>query len=136
MRTGLQKVAIGYVLFMVFLFTSCLPEDDVKSSLTGLTSFGFTADENIPGLENIEFTINALNRTITNSVPLPYNSDVTSLIATFKAIDKTTVTVKGVMQESGVTVNDFSRTINYVVTAENGWTEITYEVKVKVSQEE
>lgn len=136
MRTGLQKVAIGCVLFMVFLFTSCLPEDDVKSSLTGLTSFGFTADENIPGLENIEFTINALNRTITNSVPLPYNSDVTSLIATFKAIDKTTVTVKGVMQESGVTVNDFSRTINYVVTAENGWTEITYEVKVKVSQEE
>ncbi|MBS2098897.1 DUF6242 domain-containing protein [Carboxylicivirga linearis] len=136
MRTGLQKVAIGCVLFVAFLLTSCLPEDDVKSSLTGLTSFGFTADENIPGLENIEFNIDALNRTITNSVPLPYNSDVTSLIATFEAIEKTTVTVDGIVQESGVTANDFSRTLNYVVTAENGWTEITYEVKVKVSQVE
>ena len=136
MRTGLQKVAIGCVLLMAFILTSCLPEDDVKSSLTGLTSFGFIADENIPGLENIEFNIDALNRTITNSVPLPYNSDVTSLIATFEAIDKTTVTVKGVVQESGVTANDFSRTLNYLVTAENGWTEITYEVRVNVLQEE
>ena len=66
MKTNLLKFVMGFVLPVALVFTAC--EDDApKSSLTGLTAFGFMADSNIPGLENIEFTIDQTNYTITNT---------------------------------------------------------------------
>ncbi len=124
---------MGFVLPIALVFTAC-EDDDPKSSLTGLTNFSFMADSNIPGLENIQFTIDQTNHTITNADELPYMTDVSALVAEFEAIDNTIVTVGTVEQVSGVTENDFSSPVNYIVTAEDGVTQITYQVIVNVSQ--
>ncbi|MBS2212784.1 hypothetical protein KEM09_15295 [Carboxylicivirga mesophila] len=133
MKTNLLKFVMGFVLPVALVFTAC--EDDApKSSLTGLTAFSFMADSNIPGLENIEFNIDQTNYTITNVDELPYMADVSALVAEFDAIEKTVVTVAGNEQNSGTTANDFSSPVNYVVTAEDGVTQLTYQVTVNVSQ--
>jgi len=133
MKTNLLKFVMGILLPVTLVMTSC--EDDTpKSSLTGLTSFSFMADEAIPGLENIKFEIDQTNYTITNADELPYMADVSALVAEFEAIDKTVVTVGSVEQVSGSTENDFSSPVNYVVTAEDGVTKLTYQVTVNVSQ--
>ncbi|MCT4645142.1 MAG: DUF6242 domain-containing protein [Carboxylicivirga sp.] len=133
MKTNLLKFVMGILLPVTLVMTSC--EDDApKSSLTGLTSFSFMADDAIPGLENIKFEINQTTHTITNADELPYMADVSALVAEYEAIDKTVVTVGTTEQESGVTENDFSSPLSYVVTAEDGVTQITYQVTVNVSQ--
>lgn len=133
MKTNLLKFVMGILLPATLVLTSC-EDDDPKSSLTGLTSFSFMADDNIPGLENISFEINQTNYTITNTDELPYMADVSALVAKFEAITNTVVTVGNVEQVSEATENDFSSPVNYVVTAEDGVTKITYQVDVKVSQ--
>jgi hypothetical protein len=124
---------MGILLPVTLVMTSC-EDDDPKSSLTGLTSFSFMADDAIPGLENIEFKINQSTYTITNTDVLPYMADVSALVAEFEAIEKTVVTVGSTEQMPGVTANDFSSPVNYVVTAEDGVTQLTYQVVVNVSQ--
>lgn len=62
---------------------------------------------------------------------VPREADLKNLVAFFDANDKT-VTIDGVPQESGVTVNNFSsykKGVNYTITYANGETK-TYNVKV------
>ncbi len=133
MKTNLLKFVMGFILPVAIAFTAC--EDDTpKSSLTGLTAFSFMADDNIPGLENITFEINQADYTISNTAELPYMADVSALVAKYEAIDKTVVTIGGTEQISEVTANDFSSTVNYLVTAEDGVTQATYRVTVNISQ--
>ena len=64
-------------------------------------------------------------------VTMPYGTDVKKLIATF-IISGVNVKVNGVIQTSGVTVNDFTNPVSYVVTAFNG-ASATYVVTVTVA---
>ncbi len=61
---------------------------------------------------------------------LPIGSIATGLVATF-ATDGTEVTVDGVVQESGVTANDFTSPRGYVVTASDG-SQRVYTIKAHV----
>ncbi len=63
---------------------------------------------------------------------LPHGSDPTSLIASYSTTGRS-VHVKGVEQESGVTANDFSMPLSYLVTAEDGGTR-EYMVTVSVAK--
>lgn len=56
-------------------------------------------------------------------VTLAYGTDLTKLLADFQLSDKATVTVNGIEQVSGTTVNNFSNSLVYVVTAEDGTTQ-------------
>ena len=127
------KMMLGVVLAMGCLFTSCKDDDPAKSTLTGITSFGFVANEAIPGLENIAFTIDQTTHTITNEDALPYQADVSALVAKFEAIALTHVAVGQTSQISEETANDFSKPVMYKVTAEDGVTTIDYTVNVKIS---
>lgn len=128
----LKRPAYYAMLAVVSLATATLyscNEDEPLSDLTGITSFsiqGFTES----------FTIDQTNLTISNTGAdsLPYGTVVSSLVAVFEAIENTTVTVNDVAQVSGSTANDFSSTLTYVVTAEDGKTEKSYTVTVNVAQ--
>jgi|GEM_PF-687706 len=72
-------------------------------------------------------TIDEQGGTIT--VSLPASKDITRLIASFVATG-VLVTVNGTEQESGVTINDFSSSMVYEVTAEDGSTR-AYSVAVE-----
>ncbi|HOS28894.1 MAG: hypothetical protein WAR22_02460 [Desulfomonilia bacterium] len=83
-----------------------------------ITSFGFTVEAN-PHLEaDIPGTIDQAGRTILLKGPL-HAEDVTGLRASFTTTGRE-VSVAGVVQESGVTENDFSGPLTYRVTAEYG----------------
>lgn len=129
-KKNLSKWIIALILSMtVFGFASC-EKDDPKSNISGIISFGF-ADAVV---SDYTFSIDQTNRTITNNDVLPYGTDVTALKAVFEPAEFATVTIDGVEQVSGVTVNDFSEPITYTVTAEDGVTVVNYTVTVNVSQ--
>lgn len=64
------------------------------------------------------------------SVALPYGTDRTALTAIF-VTSGVSVEVEGALQESGSTINDFTDTVSYTVTAEDGST-ATYTVLVTI----
>ncbi len=123
-------IACNFIaLFLIIGITSCKDDDAVRSNLTGIVSFGLQE-------YTVTFTLDESSLTIANigADSLPFQTDVSALTATFDAIDLTSVTVDGVEQVSGVTVNDFSSPVTYKVVAEDGITEKNYVVTVNVSQ--
>lgn len=121
---------VSCVFVAVLVVMSSCDDDEVKrSNLTGITSFS------LQGFSE-KFTIdeNALTISNTGADSLPYGTDVTALVAVFEAVPKSTVTVNGVAQESGVTPNDFTQPVTYKVTAEDGVTVKNYTVTVNVSK--
>lgn len=64
------------------------------------------------------------------SVNLPKTADLTRLIATFEVGEGNVVKLGEVVQESGVTVNDFSSAQDYIVTNSDGSKNAIYSVKI------
>ncbi|MGP1993529.1 M4 family metallopeptidase [Zobellia laminariae] len=56
------------------------------------------------------------------SVELPSNINSANLVATFASSARSTVSVADIIQQSGVTINDFTSPVIYTVTAEDGST--------------
>jgi hypothetical protein len=125
------KHLFSLVLLTGLLFTTSCDDDVIEQTdLTGIIQFGFVEEAVVDypmGVDNSTYVIE-------NGDLLPYEFDVSSLTATFVAIKGSTVTVNGVVQESGVTVNDFSQDIIYTLTAIDGVSQRTYRVKANVSQ--
>jgi hypothetical protein len=82
-------------------------------------------------LAGVAGTVNESARTI--AVTLPYGKNVTALIATFTTSGKG-VKIGSVTQTSGVTANNFSTPVSYLVTAADDTT-TTYVVTVTVAQQ-
>jgi hypothetical protein len=81
----------------------------LKSTGNTMTKFAFV-DPAVSGVIN--------GNTIT--VKVPKATDYTALVATFEVSADAIVTVNSAVQTSGVTVNDFTNTVEYVVTSESG----------------
>ena len=75
-------------------------------------------------------TINESAKTI--SVAVPYNTDVTGLVATFSVSAGASVKVGSAVQTSGTTQNNFSNSVTYTVTAADGSSQ-SYAVTVTVT---
>jgi hypothetical protein len=94
------------------------------SSAKAITSFGFA------GLSPpVVGTVDEVAHTV--AVTAPAGTDLSHLVATFVTTG-VSVTVGGVVQTSGVTANDFTRPVTYLVAAADGSTQ-TYVVTVTVS---
>ena len=91
---------------------------------TGISSVGFLKSNNPQLDEDIYCTYD--DATSTFLVRTSELVDVSALVATFIAMGD--VTVKGTKQQSGVTPNDFTHDVTYVV--ENGGERIEYTVRV------
>jgi hypothetical protein len=116
---------IGYVaVFAALSLAGCAPvllPPAQGAGTRALTSFGFLSPP-------VQATITEETRTI--SLKVPARTDCASLVAVF-VISGPRVTVAGVEQVSGRTVNDFQRPVEYVVERADGST-ITYVVRVSV----
>jgi photosystem II stability/assembly factor-like uncharacterized protein len=93
-----------------------------KSNANEMLSFGFVSPA-------VKAQISGGNIMLT----LPYGSDLTKLMVNFMVSDKATVSVNGIAQVSGTTVNNFSNSLVYVVTAEDGSTK-SYSVFVSLAK--
>ncbi len=78
-----------------------------------ITTFSFDAAKNDELRHSIEGTLTGALIT----VAVPYWVDLTRLVPTFVASDNSVVTVEATVQESGVTSNDFTGDVTYVVKA-------------------
>ncbi|HET6450665.1 MAG TPA: hypothetical protein VFI08_05105 [Spirochaetia bacterium] len=116
-----MRIALALAAAAFFL-VSCVPPSlpsDAGSSEAALSSFAIVAPP-------ATGAVDAQNRCV--QVPVPWDTDCRCLVATF-AIRGHRVTVGGVEQESGVTANDFSQPVSYIVEAEDGTT-VAYQVTV------
>ena len=95
------------------------------SSEKQLLTFSFAA---IPGATG---TINQTTYQV--SVTVPFSTDVTNLVATFTVSTGATVSVGGVPQTTAVTANNFTSTVQYLVTAANLSTRIYYVTVTKAA---
>ncbi len=89
-----------------------------------ITSFQFLSKDNAALMADVTATITGTSIAAT----VPIGTVVTGLVATFATTGKS-VAVGAVVQTSGVTANDFTMPVAYVVTAADGTTQ-TYTVTV------
>ncbi|WP_222708728.1 DUF5018 domain-containing protein, partial [Paenibacillus sp. N3.4] len=66
------------------------------------------------------------------ALTVPHGTSVTSLVATYTSSSGSTVKVGSTAQVSGTTVNDFTSSVTYIVTAQDGTTK-SYTVTVTVT---
>ena len=82
-----------------------------KNTEKQITTFSFNGFNPL-----VTATITGTNITAT----VPFGTDLTKLVATFTASAKAIVTVGQTQQVSGTTSNDFTKSVTYTVTAEDG----------------
>jgi len=146
MNTGLNSIVITILFSILFLFscsdmTGLYEESGDSVTTTNTPSENNTVSDNNTDTENTitlsdskeitAFSIDSpsITGTIsgnTISFTVPFATDITALVAVFSTTGET-VTIGSTEQISGTTVNDFTNSVVYTVTAENGST-INYTV--------
>ncbi|MBN2811612.1 MAG: hypothetical protein JXP39_06940, partial [Spirochaetales bacterium] len=108
------------VLIAIITLASCtnpVSEPDQVSILKkDIVSFSFSSEANANLSDNIVGTISGTEITVT----VPYNTDVTALVATFTVSPEASAKVNGTAQASGKTLNDFTNPVSYAVVATDG----------------
>lgn len=132
----MKKFYSWMVLMTVALslgLTSCSDGDDeptVEPVAPELLTFGFYAADNAEVLSaDYEGVVSATDKTV--KVTMPAFADKSSLVAKFTVGEGNTVTVNGVTQQSGVTANDFSVPVDYIVSNAEGTMNAKYTVTVE-----
>ena len=107
------------LLFCLTIMSFCAcssDEEPGKSGVNTITSFRLQAALNSQSIkQDYQATIDGTNILIC----IPTLTDFKDLVVTF-SVGGGTVTVNGVQQVSGVTKNDFTNPLTYIVTADNG----------------
>jgi hypothetical protein len=117
----------GSAIYRVTALNGTTTQDWTVNCLVDLnTATDFTAFS----LSGVNGTINSNAHTV--SVNLPYASEVSNLAATFSLSDGATIEAGAAPQISGVTSNDFTDSITYTITAQNGITQQEWTVTCNV----
>lgn len=107
---------LGIIVIILLLFSGCKDEDSTLPAPKQLISFSILKGDNQGKIANdVEASIQ--ENVIT--LPLDKYDDLKSLVAIFEYNGKS-VTVNGVEQESGITSNDYSQPLVFIVEAEDG----------------
>lgn len=126
----MKHIASYITIFLFAVFASCVKEagkwERVKTDDVKMITFGFYEADNPTALVK-DYVINTLNKS-NIVVELPDNADKSSLIARFTVGDNNIVQVGGTVQKSGVTVNDFTVPVDYILS--NGNNNAKYTVTI------
>ena len=125
----LNKLA-SYLMIVVaaLIVSSCKKKaDEIPDNADPkLLTFGFYAEDNEDNLFR-DYVVSSVTGNAFQ-IELPKETDKTQLVARFTTSDNVTVTVAGVPQQSGVTKNNFSAPVDYIVT--EGKTNARYTVTI------
>lgn len=105
---------------IVAMLASCSSKSDPigpdtsEPAEVGIESFGFFEEDN----QNILFGDYVIDEVTGTEIliKLPAETDLTELVARFTTTENDTVKIQNVIQESGVTANDFTNAVEYLVT--------------------
>lgn len=115
-------------------FTSCSDDKDdspiPEVAAPEMLTFGFSAADNADVL-SADYTgvISQTDQTV--KVTMPAFADKSSLVANFTVGEGNKVLVNGITQESGVTANDFTAPVDYIVSNSDGSKNVKYTVTVE-----
>lgn len=115
-------MAVCAILITFFILAACSSKSDSPSSAKEITAYS---------VSGVAGTINESAKTI--NIILPFSADLTALTATFTTTGSN-VKIGSVMQESGVTANNFINSLTYTITAADGTT-AEYTVTVTLSSQ-
>lgn len=107
---------------MLALMVLCASAASAVAQNAQLLSFGFYQADNAALSSDYVATLPAYSATATSydvEIGLPAGTDLTALVARFTVNEGNTVTVDGVAQTSGVTKNDFTDPVDYMVRGAN-----------------
>lgn len=110
-----------FIMIILFSFWNCSLESDSeikKSDTKKISSFSFLSPKAVGSINGNKIKIE-----------VPDNTDITNLVAYYEFYGAK-VLVDEILQNSGVSINDFSNKVNYTVIAEDG-SSILYDVEVK-----
>lgn len=112
---------------LLAIFSSCSDSNDeeVKVQDPKLLTFSFTVEDN-QGIISEDYTVNVTSTNI--EFTMPAFVDKSKLVATFTTNEDNVVLVDGVTQENGVTVNDYTVPVDFIVS--NGKTNVKYTVTI------
>jgi hypothetical protein len=125
------KIKVAKVLnnekagYRIYEFTTL--SNDTTSDAKDITAFSFLSNNNAALTEDVIATISGSSI----DAVVPFGTDVTALKATFSTFGST-VEVNTVLQNRGITANDFSSALTYTVTAVDGSTK-DYTVTVNIA---
>lgn len=118
-----------YLFVLASLLAACSDDDDgIDEPVYGkatMTSFGFYAEDNQGVLFN-DYVASGISSSI--AVLLPDYVDKSSLVARFEVTENDVVHVSTVQQTSGVTANDFTVPVDYIVSEGTNNTKYTVTV--------
>lgn len=116
MNTDLLKKAVVALVAMFAFAVSAVAQN------AQLLSFGFYQADNAGLSKDYVATVPTATAGVTSyniEIAMPASTDLTALVARFTVNDANTVTVDGVAQTSGVTKNDFTDPVDYMVRGSN-----------------
>ena len=102
-------------------------EDNTEAKITAYSFAEQTGDATIT-----DPVYSGANGTI--DIEVAYGTDLSALVATFDLSYGATADIQGTAQTSGTTPNDFTNTVTYTITAEDGSTTVDWDVNVTVAQ--
>lgn len=127
MKHIIHLFATNCLMMLFVAMASCSGEanfSSVQQDVPKILTYGFYAEDN-PDVLSKDYVVDLTNvltlgtSTVNIEVPMPPMVDKSALVARFTTAEGTSVTVKGVAQESMVTVNDFTVPVDYLLTKEN-----------------
>ncbi len=130
MSKQIHKLGTWSTLFflLIILFSACKKKDGTPpSNLAGVLSFQI---KDVPAT----FTIDETQKKIFNADSLPFQTNVSSLVAIFTSVPNSIVKVGTTVQISGSTINNFTSPVVYTVVAQDGSTTRSYTVNVNVAK--
>lgn len=119
----------------------------VKNSRSATTSVSLTSDQasmstftvtdNVTDTKNpATFTGTFVGNNISVTLPYSNRAAITTLVGNFSVSPFAPVTVGGVAQTSGTTVNNYTSLVDYLVTSQDGSASSTYHVTVSITPAE
>lgn len=116
-----QTIKFLFALTLIFsIAASCSSDDspvvEPEPAEVAITSFGFYAEDNATSIF-VDYVVEDITSTAI-SISLPSETDLTALVARFTTTDGDVVKVGAVQQVSGTTANNFSASVEYLVTEE------------------
>ena len=102
-------------------------EDNTEANIT---AYSFSEQTGAATITDPAFS--GQNGTV--DIEVAYGTNLNGLVATFDLSYGATADISGTAQTSGSTANDFSNTVTYTVTAEDGTTTVDWDVNVTVAQ--
>ena len=111
----LHKTQFILIIALLFVFSGCKKDDENSQPHSSFNDFSFLRKHN-PSLDS-DINMTFYGQKITGR--LPYDADIKNLVATFSYANNS-VSVNNHVQESGITINDFSQVLTYDVKKQDG----------------